>query len=338
MNMMKKAIIAILTLLGLASCSPKVVTDMFTTEFAPTSADSVHLFRYGQPVPPHTRAIGEVKVVDNGLSTGGSFERVLGMAIDATAKNGGNGLIITKHRNPDVKSTIHRVWGTILRIPDDVMSSIAAASRPVVPTDSVTISRLDYEEFLRYQAERAEYQAMQLKRDSIMENAPRNVYRVSVGPSWLTSTYQLGNYLYKSRRGIDMAVDYEHVWHSVVGFGINYMRNNTSFDEGAKTRIDYIGPSLVLSYPFGKMRYHMAIGAGYCRFSESSPFNSHSENKVSPLIRIGLEYRLFTHMAFGVQMDIYSLHMDKPDDIIMEKGEVYGFQRAGLKAGISVYL
>lgn len=334
---MKKAIIAVLTLLGLASCSPRVVTDMFTKEFAPTSADSVRLFRYGQPVPPHTRAIGEVKVVDNGFSTGGSLERVMQLAFDATAKNGGNGLLITKHRSPDMKSTIHRVWGTILRIPDDALPTMAPAYRPIAPTDSVTISRMEYEEFRRYQSERAEFQAMLLRRDSIMDNAPRNVYRVSVGPSWLASTYQLGNRLYKSRSGIDMAVDYEHVWRSGLGFGINYMRNNSTFDEGWKTRIDYIGPSVVLSYPFGNMRYNLAVGAGYCRYSESSPFHSHSENKISPLIRIGLEYRVFTHMAFGVQMDIYSLHMDKPDDVILEKGEVYGIQRAGLKAGVSVY-
>lgn len=341
----KKAIAhisAVLLLLGLVSCAPKVVTDMFTTEFAPTSPDSVRLFRYGQPVPSQTRAIGEVKVVDNGLSTGGTYERVLQMAVEATAQNGGNGLVITKHRTPDLASTIHRIWGTMLRIPDEGMQALAAADSMVTRKDSVTVSYREYEAFLRYQAEREEYQArLQAainRRDSILNKAPRNVLRISAGPSWLASKYQLGNHLYKSRCGYDLAVDYDHVWRSCLGFGINYLHNYTSFYEGVKTRINYIGPSVVLCYPFGKFRYDLALGFGYCYYTESSSFHSYKEGKIAPLMRVGLEYQLMSHMALGVQLDIYSMHMDKPEGVELEKGEFYGIQRGGLMAGVRIYL
>ena len=61
----------------MASCAPKVVSDVFTTGLAPQSPDSVRVFQLREKVPEHSKAIGQVKVVDNGLSVKGSYERVL---------------------------------------------------------------------------------------------------------------------------------------------------------------------------------------------------------------------------------------------------------------------
>ena len=55
-------------------------------------------------------------------------------------------------------------------------------------------------------------------------------------------------------------------------------------------------------------------------------------------MRMGLEYRVFDHIALGVQMNLYSMHMDKPDGIELEKGEIYGIQRIGMMAGLRIYL
>ena len=52
----------------LTGCAPQVVTDMFSTDYPPTSADSVRVFLMGENTPNKSVAIGTVKVVDNGLS------------------------------------------------------------------------------------------------------------------------------------------------------------------------------------------------------------------------------------------------------------------------------
>ncbi len=336
-------IFSLIVLLALlASCAPKVVTDMYTQEYGPTSADSVRLFKRNQPVPPQTMAIGEVKVVDNGLSTNGTYERVLQMAIDATAKNGGNGLIITEHRAPDLFSTIHRVWGTMLRIPDEALhtDSIRADSLGR-HQQQVTIDQLEYEEFLQYKAAREEYerqqQAWRAWRDSLLNMAPRNIVRVSMGPSWMYSHYQVGNHLYKSRCGVDFMVDYDHVWRSGFGFGINYLHNYTSFTEGIKTYTNYIGPSFVMATQGEKLRYDLAFGVGYCQYKEKLGSYSATKHRVAPFMRIGIDYRLARHWAIGLQMDGISIHMKKPNDVKLEKNEFYGIQRVGLKAGLRYY-
>ena len=52
----------------------------------------------------------------------------------------------------------------------------------------------------------------------------------------MTSKYMVDNHQYRNRVGIDICVDYDHVWKSGFGFGINYLHNYTSFDEGVKSR------------------------------------------------------------------------------------------------------
>ena len=103
-----KIIILCVSVALLASCAPSVVTDMLTNEYTAVSKDSVRVFLPNERVPAKSLAIGTVKVVDKGFAVGGSYERVLGMAVEAIAKNGGNGLVITEHRYPDMRSSIHR--------------------------------------------------------------------------------------------------------------------------------------------------------------------------------------------------------------------------------------
>ena len=124
----------------LTGCAPKVVTDMLTNEWPATSPDSVYLFNTHDTLPAGSQTIGKVKVVDNGFSVKGTFDRVLQLAINATAEKGGNGLQITEHRWPDHRSTIHRVWGTMLRIPESAMikqeepeNKISPREKPPLP-------------------------------------------------------------------------------------------------------------------------------------------------------------------------------------------------------------
>ena len=150
---MKKYLFALSVLaLVLTSCNPRVVTEMLTNEWPATTPDSVYVFDKTDVVPSESQEIGKVKVVDTGFTTNGSYNTVMQLAINATAEKGGNGLVITEHRWPDLHSTIHRVWGTMLRIPE------SALVKDVSP-DSMEYSALqqilpeeEYAEFMEYKA------------------------------------------------------------------------------------------------------------------------------------------------------------------------------------------
>ena len=159
----------------LAGCSPRVVSEMFSDDYAPVSPDSVKVFPLGEKVPPHSLAIGKVKVVDNGFSSKGDYPQVLRLAVEETAKHGGNGLVIEEHRMPDMVSTIHRVWGTMLRMDQTVSDSVAGAS---------------FDLALRSDEPYQEYQEAKQRAEELQKNLPRRVVKVNYGPSWLTSKYE----------------------------------------------------------------------------------------------------------------------------------------------------
>ena len=320
-----KIIILCVSVAVLASCAPSVVTDMLTNEYTAVSKDSVRVFLPNERVPAKSLAIGSVKVVDKGFAVGGSYERVLGMAVEATAKNGGNGLVITEHRYPDMRSTIHRVWGTMLRLPDTISATTAnsSVSRALAISENSELGQ-------GYISPTEE-----IKR--INENAPRNILRFNVGPSWLTSKYQIGNHLYNSKCGVDVEVDYNHVWKYGFGIGVNYLHNYTSFDEGLSMHLNYIGPSLVIAVPFNKSRWDAAIGLGYCNYMEKVDDQSYSESRIAPMMRWGWEYRVGKQIALGLQMNMISVKLKKPDGVVLKKNEFYGIRRYGIHIGMRYY-
>lgn len=107
-------------LLGmLFSCSPKVVTNVLKSYPALPDDEEVTIYERenDDPVPANAETVGNIAVVDNGFSTGGSYEKVIGLAAEETRKNGGNGLLITDHLKPSFwGSSIHQIAGLMLRM------------------------------------------------------------------------------------------------------------------------------------------------------------------------------------------------------------------------------
>lgn len=305
----------------LTGCAPSVVTDMFTKECVATSPDSVRVFQADDDIPSQALEIGKVKVVDGGLAIGGSYERVLGLAVKATAKNGGNGLVINEHRLPDGFSSIHRVWGTMLYMPqsDNDTSVVKASFRQA-------LARSLNDEYQRYEKARLQ-----------REQAPRNILRLNIGPSWLMSKCYVDSRVYKSKCGVDVEAGYDYVWKSGFGLGFNYLRNYTSINENITMRLNYFGPSFVMALPLNRSRWDVALGLGYCKYSEYYKGLSGSEAHIAPLMRMGWEYKVGEHLALGLQMTLFSMAMDKPDDVVLDKDEFYGIKRWGLMTGMRYY-
>jgi len=154
---MKQTCLFLLALL-LASCSPRVVTDMLTNEWPATKPDSVYVFHKNDHIPTGSQEIGKVKVVDTGFSLKGSFNQVMQKAINATAEKGGNGLVITEHRWPDGRSTIHRIWGTMLHIPESAFAESETPDTMEYSALKQILTEDEYAEFMEYRATKQFYE------------------------------------------------------------------------------------------------------------------------------------------------------------------------------------
>ena len=324
-RMMVKILVYIVFASILTGCAPRVISDMYTYEFAPLPPDSVQVFQVDEPVPAGSIAIGTVKVVDNGLSVKGGYERVLRMAIGETARNGGNGLVVTDHRKPDMRSTIHRVWGTMLHIDQTAADTVVRASVQRAIARSVNVSQMQYGN------------SSQLIERKAVKN-PENVFRVSIGPSWLMSRYVTPFREYKSKCGFEVTADYEHLWKWGIGIGVNYLHSYTLIDEELTLRLNYFGPNLALGYMLGeKWRIGAGIGVGYGWCSESSRWVSHSEGNVATLMRMSLEYLPTRDFGLGLQMNTMTLRLDRPDNFRLQENEFYGIRTLGILAAVHFY-
>ena len=326
-RLMVKILVYIVFASILTGCAPRVISDMYTYEFAPLPPDSVQVFQVGEPVPAGSIAIGTVKVVDNGLSVKGGYERVLRMAIGETARNGGNGLVVTDHRKPDMRSTIHRVWGTMLHIDQTAADTVVRASVERAIARSVNVSQMQY----------GNSSGQLIEREAVKN--PKNVFRVSIGPSWLMSRYVTRFREYKSKCGFEVTADYEHLWKWGIGIGVNYLHSYTLIDEELTLRLNYFGPSLALGYMLGeKWRIGAGVGVGYGWRSESSAWESHSEGNVATLMRMSLEYLPTRDFGLGLQMNTMTLRLDRPDNFRLQKNEFYGIRTLGILAAVHVRL
>ena len=65
------------------------------------------------------RTLGHIKIGDTGFTTkNGNYAAVLNIAKDEARKAGGNVVKITKHKSPDMLSSMHRIEADILRVDD----------------------------------------------------------------------------------------------------------------------------------------------------------------------------------------------------------------------------
>ena len=324
----------------LTSCqtAPKVVAEL--SESLPArSADSVMVFRTTDSVHASARKIGTVKVKDGGLTPTKDclFPNMLALAVKKTAESGGNGFHIDEHRYPGIHgSTCHRVWGTMFLIPDSLIT---------------TDTRSVLQDLEMYEEDAAQANASQMitdKRDQRLAN-PKDVLKISGGPSWIVSELVTPYQTYKSKLGISLGADYQHIWRSGLGIGVNFTYFGTSFDEGFSLRMFYIGPSIVGSLMFGqKWRWDASLGLGFSHYTEeydggyysyygSNSNTSYSENRLGVMFQTGLEYMLSKNVSIGLPINITTMSLKKPESYD-DKYDFYGIRRIDPQIGIRCYL
>lgn len=184
-----------------------------------------------------------------------------------------------------------------------------------------------------------------------LSDNPRNVVKVNVGPTLMVSNFQTFRYTYKSRVGLGVGIDYQHLWGNCLGIGFDYLFFTSSFDhdpkvENVSIRVHYIGPSFVQSVKLGrKWRIDASEGIGLSGYIESfSVIDNHRINQTNSEINVGIsaqlgvEYMLSDHIGLGLQGDVFVMSMKKPDDFKLKDNEYYGIKRLGARIGVHFYL
>jgi len=104
------------SILFLTSCSAKLTSSIHKT-YAPLDyREEVIVFEIGEKIPSNAEKLGTIKVGDSGFSVNCNYANVLDKAKTESRKVGGNVLIITRHKRPDLWSSCHRITADVYKV------------------------------------------------------------------------------------------------------------------------------------------------------------------------------------------------------------------------------
>lgn len=108
-------------LLLAAGCTPKLIvhSNQHAEHYAPIkSSDSFVILESDTLQIPGQVVIAMIEFKDKGLTVDCDYETIKRLVATEARKRGGNCMIITEHRLPDIVSSCHRLKCKVLRIPD----------------------------------------------------------------------------------------------------------------------------------------------------------------------------------------------------------------------------
>lgn len=327
---MKQYLLACLAAL-LAGCStmPKVITSDVMQSLPAKSPDHVMIYEGKDTVPGCAMQVGMVKVTDGGATPTNKcmYSNMLSLAVRKTAETGGNALRIDEHKYPDMRSTCHRIWGTMYLVPDSL-----------VHYDTVeSIQRLEEWNDWEYEARGN----VKYVPKHVTESKSVDVFKVNSGISIITSEFVVPNYVYKSKSGFMMNGEYYHLWESGVGVGFNFKYYNTSFDEDIRIKTYCFGPSFVYGIRFGRNDewcFDVSMGLGCGKYVECYKNMKESEINITFFGGTGMEYRFSDHVGLGFQFNYNLLHLSRPLNFDTSKYNFYGIRRLDICGGLRIYL
>jgi hypothetical protein len=109
---MKKQILIFLIVI-LSGCSTSKSTSILNYSTPLPQDAKVEILGQGQVLPEGAKLLGHIKIGDTGFSTNCGYEKVIRDAEKQARVMGGNYLQITKHKEPNMGSTCHRIEADI---------------------------------------------------------------------------------------------------------------------------------------------------------------------------------------------------------------------------------
>lgn len=290
-------------LVSLFSCAPKVVTSVLKS-YPPLPEDeevAIYERENDDPVPANAETVGNIAVVDNGFSTGGSYEKVLDMASNETRKNGGNGLLITDHLKPSFwGSSIHQIAGVMLKVDKN---------------DTLLVSSQEAYVSVREENERKRI------------NVPEHTLMFDTGYGNIAgSTKGISGEAQRAEdrlhQGITLDARY-YYHHKGLPYGFGLMASqfySSPFQEvvynnvSNNVRLDYAGISLSLRKAFSpKWFWALYFGAGYLGIMQKmsqannpSNYGTMTGSTVGSHFGIGIEHQLSKRIGIGADISSIS--------------------------------
>lgn len=321
------AVLMTIMAFGLSGCqtAPRVIAEL--TEHHPARlADSVIVYELGDQVPAEAKVIGTVKVTDGGMTPTYKclYGSMLTLAVKKTAESGGNALRIDQHKKPSAwSSTCHRIWGSMLLLPDSLVDidAVSAIQKAELNKDT-ELANMTKEQISRY--ERA-------------TNNPKNIFNANFGYGIVTSKIITDRREYKNKGGFAADLSYLHFW-SLLGVGADFNYFHTSFDEGFDMDLFYIGPSGALGLKLGeKWRFDFTLSLGYGNYKESIWGLSYSEGGFAAKSSMNLEYMCTKNIGIGIRISAFSMGLKKPEGYKGSKDDFYGIHKADFLGGLRFY-
>lgn len=118
-NNFKHIIIAIVLMIALGACSPKLTSNLQSNYQALHYNEEVFVLGVNEAMTIDAEKIGTLKVGDNGFSVNCGYQEVIDLAKTEARKSGGNLIKITEHRPPSTMgSSCHRIVADVYRLND----------------------------------------------------------------------------------------------------------------------------------------------------------------------------------------------------------------------------
>lgn len=315
----------LIALLTGCQSAPRVIAEL-TEHYPARQADSVMVYELGDSVPAEAKVIGTVKVTDGGMTPAYNclYGNMVSLAVKKTAESGGNALRIDQHKEPSVwTSTCHRIWGSMLLLPDSLVTIDAVSA----------IQKAE----LNQDTELANMAKEQIKRYERTINNPKNIFNANIGYGIVTSKIVTYRQEYKNKGGFTADLSYQHFW-KLIGVGADFNYFHTSFDEGFDLDLLFIGPNVGLGLKLGnKWRYDVILSLGYGNYKESQWGLSYSEGGFAGKFGMNLEYMCSKNIGIGIKINAFSMNLKEPEGYKVNEDEFYGVRRTDLLGGIRFY-
>ena len=315
------AVAALLAAIVMTGCTstPRVIVDV--VEQLPS-------------LPADARPIGKVNVMEGDMTPADQclYSNMLSLAVKKTAACGGNALHVDDHKRGGLTTKCHRIWGTMYLVPDSLL------------TDETPMSVAQLEE--KHDQELLE---MNSRKDSTQRKTyggPTSILKVNCGPSIMTSELVAGSKTYKNETGFALDVDYQHLWHSGLGFGINYLYHKTSLESNYSIAMHYIGPSFVASHQFGqyvRVDGSLGIGCSFLREDYDTDAYAHvtrdnlEKTGIAFLAQLGIDFMATKHIGLGLQLNSYVTKLKRPKNVNTDRWSFYGVKQIDILFGARYY-
>lgn len=283
----------------LASCSPKLTYTKIKAKAPLEPTAEVVVLSPNTPEPENATVLETINIGDTGFTStqNGSYEAVIALAKEEARKAGGNVVHITRHLEPDISCSIHRIEGVILWVED--LDSLPSEEEPSQTEEAPVAQKAIHP--LRFAVQGGAGYILA----PVSSDLDPILYSHTKDMKWGFSYGADVNYFFGSNIGAGLKFHNIHVGHQMpitVTYQDGTVRSGSLED---RIHIMFLGPVVSSRLPHNNNRNVLIaqIGAGYVMYSDKAvfidPYTSKG-NTIGLLFELGYDIGLAKNLAIGL--------------------------------------